>query len=110
MFSDNLKKVRSAREWSQQHAADKLKVKLRTYQAWEEGRSCPNAYGLVPVAMLFKITDLAAFLSDPDYMRDDTKILEEQKKTPSALEEKYLEAGIKEKLAVNILLGLVDLE
>lgn len=110
IFAENLKKARALKGWTQQSAAARVGVKRTAYQAWEEGRACPTAYFLVPLAHVFGIADILAFLSKPCSPQCTSRPEEKIVLPPTLLEQKYNEAGIREKLAVNILLGLVDLE
>lgn len=106
----NLKKARALKGWTQQATADQLGIKLNAYQAYEEGRATPGAYGLVDLVRIFGITDLVGFLTDRDF---DISTMDQRKEITKGgleLQRNYSIAPIRDKLAVNILLGLVDLE
>lgn len=110
IFGKNLKAIREARGWTQEKAADVLKMNRSTYGAWEEGRGFPASDMLVHVARVFKITDLIGMIENEafDHAQQVPRLVHEH--TPATIMEKaYQSAGIREKLAVNILLGLVDL-
>lgn len=65
---------------------------------------------LITLAKEFGITDLVGFISNPKF---DIRQQFGEAHNPgagTAVERKYREAGIKVKLAVNILLDMVDLE
>jgi len=85
-------------------------IKLSTYQAYEEGRCWPPVYALIRLADVYGIKDLMAFLTSSGGYQHVEPDKEPDPIPPTLLERMYQEAGIKEKLAVNILLGLVDLE
>lgn len=63
----NLRKARRARGFKQQEIGDSICVKQRTYAAWEEGRGNPSAETLVLLADILGITNLRAFICDPDF-------------------------------------------
>lgn len=110
IFGKNLGAIRTAKGWTQQKAADELEVNRSTYAAWEEGRGFPTAEMLVHVARVFKITDLIGMIENEsfNYSQQIPKVIHEPTPT-TTIEKAYQAAGIREKLAVNILLGLVDL-
>lgn len=110
IFGKNLKAIRQAKGWTQEKAAGMLKMNRSTYGAWEEGRGFPSAEKLAHVAHVFKVTDLVGMIENEafDYAQQISHVIHEP--TPAtAVEKAYHSAGIREKLAVNILLGLVDL-
>lgn len=111
-FHINLRKARNQKDWTRERAGQACGVKLSTYSAWEEGRSCPTTYGLITVAIAFGIENLVSFVTDPDFNVIDRSALhmKEITKDGLALQRGYSIAPIREKLAVNILLGLVDIE
>lgn len=78
-FATNLRKMRKHRGIaSQEKAASLIGVKARTFAAWEEGRGEPNSEMFVRIADLFGITNLSAFLSDPNFdpkAQDKTRAL-----------------------------------
>ena len=51
-FSEKVKERRKGRGLSQQEMADSLYVSLKTYQNWENGRSCPDG-----IEMLYALCD-----------------------------------------------------
>lgn len=110
-FAKNLSTVRQLFGWSQEKTAEKLKVNRPAYAAWEEGRSFPSATCLIRIAKTFKITDLIGFIENEHFnYRQQLPKAPEIKPAETLVEQKYREAGIREKLAVNILLGLVDVD
>lgn len=109
-LSSNFKKSRSTLRLTQKAMADKLGVSLKSYQAYEEDRACPTAYGLVEMSGILGISDVVAFLTDPDFNIEDLDRRPEIVKNGELLQRHYCIAPLKIKLAVNILLGLVDLD
>lgn len=74
IFAANLVKVRHQLGWKTSRvAATHLGIPRSTYQAYEEKRSMPNGEGLVRMANVMGITNLVAFISDPnfDYRKQD---------------------------------------
>lgn len=55
MLSSNLKSLRKLKGWTQAVAADNLKVKLSTYQSYEDGRAEPDIERLIMIADTYKI-------------------------------------------------------
>lgn len=110
IFGNNLRAVRRLKGWSQERAAEEIGVGRPAYASWEEGRAFPAETDLVKMSHVFLITDLAGFIGNEhfDYIQQIHKFPEAARM--GQLIEKYQQAGIREKLAVNILLGLVDLE
>ena len=49
-FAENLKRLRKAREWSQDQMAKRADIPLRTYQNWEMGHREPRLGALVRLA------------------------------------------------------------
>ncbi len=83
MLSKNLKSLRKLKDWTQAVAAENLKVKLPTYQSYEDGRAEPDIERLILIADTYKITvdqlireDLSSFVEK----KIDTKELERLKK------------------------------
>ena len=56
MLSTNLKVLRRVNGWTQAEAAKKLKIKLPTYQSYEDGRAEPDIARLIKIADTYKIT------------------------------------------------------
>lgn len=106
VFATNLRKVRKLLGWkSSQIAAKNLAIKRATYQSYEEGRCLPSAEGLVHLAEVMGVTNLLAFLSDPnfDYRNQDAV---PRAKTESALQANYRVASERDKKLVNEILSI----
>jgi transcriptional regulator with XRE-family HTH domain len=92
MLSKNLKSLRKINGWTQAIAAEKLKVKLPTYQSYEDGRAEPDIERLILIADTYKITvdqlirkDLTSFVQE----RIDSKEIERLiKKYPEQFKKK----------------------
>lgn len=112
ILSDNLKKARAYKGWTQQQVADKICLNLKAYQSYEEGRCHPQLITFVNLVRVLEITDPIGFITLADYPLEEntqkTTVIAE--KMLDLVQEKYNNAPIKDKLAVNILLGLVDLD
>jgi len=110
IFANNLKRARAAKGWKQIKTAAMIGVTRQAYAAWEQRRSFPNETDLIKMAQILDITDLLGFLSNEKF--DISAQLTKREKDLgrlSELQKAYEGADIKDKLAVNILLGLVDL-
>lgn len=114
IFSKNLKSARAAKGWNQEKAATAVGVKMCAYAAWEEARAFPRVSDLINIARVFRISDLVGFISNPKFAlkQQIQQAPKQDDLVPAAalVEQRYREAGIKEKLAVNILLGLVEVD
>lgn len=55
MFSQNIKLLRERHHLTQQEVAEKLNVKPKTYQAWEQNRSQPNATTIIEIGKLYGV-------------------------------------------------------
>lgn len=111
-FGANLRKAREFNGWTQEMAAKKINIKRSAYGAWEEGRGCPAFPALVRIVQVFRITDLVGFLENEqfDIKQQLPAVIKPANIEPiTNLEKQYAAAGIRERLAVNILLGLVDI-
>lgn len=62
-FSNNLKLKRRELKLTQQKCADMIGVKVRTYQAWEEGRSEPSMIHQSKLCEVLHIDDLYLFIT-----------------------------------------------
>ena len=56
MFSDNLKRIRKEKEFSQEQLAVKLNVVRQTVSKWEKGLSVPDADLLMKLAEVLDVT------------------------------------------------------
>src|SRR6185437_2480599 len=105
----NLKKAREFKGWTQEKAASIVGVSRPAFGAYEEGRAFPGVDTFIRLAEIFHVKDLVGFVRnekfDPRCQAQRTEIPAEM----SNLVDNYRAADIREKLAVNILLGLVDL-
>lgn len=105
-FATNLRKVRQQLGWKTSRiAAGHLGIPRPTYQAYEECRSMPSAQGVVHMAKVMGITNLVAFLSDPnfDYRKQDSVTKE---KTESAVQANYRLASERDKKLIDQILGI----
>lgn len=55
-FHSRLREVRMLRKKTQQNTADLLQIKLRSYQAYEQGTSEPSIPKLIALADFFDVT------------------------------------------------------
>ena len=53
-FSDNLRRLRQEKGWSQQTLAEALSVSPKTVSKWETGENRPDIDGVVTVEILSK--------------------------------------------------------
>lgn len=106
VFSDNMKAFRAAKKLTQEKAAELLGVKRARLGAWEEGRCFPSLGRVAIIARVYGIADWMSFTSVEKYQNGQPV----KQTVLTQLQESYQLAPIKEKLAVNILLGLVDLD
>jgi len=58
-FSKNITHLRNKNNKTQQEIATALGVKLKRYQAWEEGRSLPRLPMLLKLCEMYGLFDLA---------------------------------------------------
>lgn len=104
-FATNLRKVRRIHGWNQLQAATQLGIKRSTYQAYEEGRSCPRAEDLVTLADVFQIGNLRSFIADDGFN------FNQQEGSPkvvdgSPLQTNYAKASLRDRNLVDIILGI----
>jgi transcriptional regulator with XRE-family HTH domain len=57
-----LKELRKNRNYSQGQVAQRLGIKLRTYQAYEEGRASPRVRLLLRLAVVYELFSLDALI------------------------------------------------
>ncbi len=62
-FAKNLAEKRKEKGFVQKQIADMLPVKLKTYQAWEEGRGTPPYDILIKLCKTLECTDIYSFLT-----------------------------------------------
>lgn len=112
IFSKNLRQARALKGWSQERAAAEIGATRQAYGAWEEARSLPPQRHLIKMVKVFRITDLIGFISNDKFdMKNQAPKAQPVESAPATMiERKYQEADVKVKLAVNILLDMVDLE
>jgi transcriptional regulator with XRE-family HTH domain len=63
-FSENIKKLRKDRGWTQEQASDKLGIKMHNLGAYEEGRARPPLDVLKKFVELYKPKNVRKFLFD----------------------------------------------
>jgi transcriptional regulator with XRE-family HTH domain len=66
-FNKNLIYLREKNNLTQKELADRLGVKIKTYQAWEERRGFPKPILLLKVCELFEVRDLISLLKEELY-------------------------------------------
>lgn len=67
IISDNLKKVRKAKGWSQEAAATQLGIKRSNLASYEEGRALPSITLLPALVLIYGILDWQRFIEDPAF-------------------------------------------
>ena len=63
IFSANLTFLRKERKLTQFEVSQALCVKVKRYEAWEEGRAEPPYYLLVKIADFFEVSDIYQLLT-----------------------------------------------
>lgn len=56
MFSQNLQKIRSEKNLSQEQLADKIRVSRQTISAWESGKASPELDKITAISKLFSVS------------------------------------------------------
>src|SRR5690606_28358021 len=64
LFSENLKRLRLARSWTQAYASEIVGVDQSAYQRWESGQTMPDPFNLDSLVRVFKVPLYAFFASD----------------------------------------------
>jgi transcriptional regulator with XRE-family HTH domain len=98
IFSQNMKKARLLKNWSQNGAAKKIGIKRATLAAYEEDRSEPSQETLILIANEYNIYDLYRFMTDDQYF--------EQSERTNEIVRKYLKLDFNLKKAVNFILNV----
>jgi len=113
VFAKNLTAARENKpKRTQEKVAADLGITRSAYGSYEEGRAFPPSELLIRIADYFGIADLKGFISDDEFQpsRSMPKVRDEARPHKlTLLQRAYENAHIKDKLAVNLLLGLVDL-
>lgn len=104
-FPLNLVKMRRSLGWTQQKAADLIGIKCKTYQSYEEGRAVPSVLLLPTVATVMKITDIIAFVENPDFDPADQEA-QYSVAFESGLQKLYDGAGPRIQKMVDLALGI----
>lgn len=111
VFAKNLKSIRKdIRGLTQDRAAKLARISRPSWGAYEEGRAFPPADKLMRIADVLGVADVAAFVNDENF--DISKSAPIRPRRPHILtdvQRAYENLTIRDKLAVNLLLGLVDL-
>ena len=55
-LSEKIRELREGRGWSTQMLADQLNCSTSTINGWERGSKIPNAYNLLALSILFRVT------------------------------------------------------
>jgi transcriptional regulator with XRE-family HTH domain len=63
-FGKNLEKLRKDRKLTQQQCAAAIGIKVRRYQAWEEGRALPQMKLLPQICEAFQYFDIFSLITD----------------------------------------------
>lgn len=63
-FAHNITYLRTQRRMTQEQIADAIGVKLKRYQAWEEGRCLPRMKLMVKVCAYFDCHDVFKFVNE----------------------------------------------
>ena len=105
-FATNLRKARKAHGWNQYQAASAIGIKRATYQAYEEGRSCPRAEDLVQLADTMGVTNLRAFIADEHFDFRNQDALPIRPKEEPVLQTNYALASPRDKKLVDTILGI----
>ena len=68
MFSQNLQKIRSEKNLSQEQLADKIGVSRQTISAWESGKASPELDKITAISKLFSVSidELVGEIGDKD--------------------------------------------
>lgn len=104
-FSQNMKKARRLKSWSQEGAAQAIReagapwFNRPVLGSYEEDRAQPNNETLMIICKAYGIDDVRGFLADPDFF-------ESKAASPEELYRRYLSLSGSQKKAVEILLGL----
>jgi transcriptional regulator with XRE-family HTH domain len=68
IFSENLKKARKLKSWTQREASQAIGIKLCTYASYEEGRADPPNKTLTLIVEVFNVQDdVYGFLNNRDF-------------------------------------------
>lgn len=104
-FSLNLVKARRRLGWTQQKTADLLGISVKSYQSYEEDRAVPSIRLLPAVVSTLNITNISAFLEDPNFDPDsqDGKFSVAYE---SCLERHYTSASPRIQQLVDLALGI----
>ena len=104
----NIAKARASLGFSQEYCSKRCKIARSNWGAYEENRATPNPETLVKILNLFRIKDIEGFITDPNFPMPESNT--EKLPIPTQVQRHYEDASLKDKLAVNIILGLVDVE
>lgn len=107
-LADNICKTRARHGLTQEQAASRIGIARTNYAAYEEDRATPNPETLAQIANVFGIKELSDFITNPDFTTQC--LMAEDKPIRTLLQDHYEKAAIKDKLAVNIILGLVEVD
>jgi len=102
-FSDNLKKARKSKGWSQDQTAAILNIKRSRLGSYEDGRAHPPYELFIRVVDLFGILDWRGFINNVDFDIDSQRYPPPQ---PSLLEQAFRDSDEKTRNLVKSLLSL----
>lgn len=54
-FSEDIRKVRKAKKWTQEQVAEAVSVDVRAYQFWEQGEHVPELPNFFNLVNLFEL-------------------------------------------------------
>ena len=105
-LATNITRARNKVGLTQELLAQKLSIPRSSIGAYEEDRATPNPEVLAKIIVIFNIPDVVSFISDANYDLEGIQV--KLLPIPTQLQQHYENAGIREKLVVNIILGLVE--
>lgn len=103
IISDNLKKVRKAKGWSQDVAAAQLGIKRSNLASYEEGRALPSITLLPTLVLVYGILDWQRFINDPTFELHNQVA---PAPPPSLIEQRFNELDEKQRILAKNLLNL----
>lgn len=103
VFSKNLRKARTAHDWTRKKSANLIGIKLGTFGAYEEGRAYPPIDVFAKICNVFSITDIIGFIQEEKFDLNNQRV---QSIPPTIVQERYNKLRGPAKKAVNVLLGI----
>lgn len=103
IFSDNFKKARKSKGWSQDQAANVLQIKRSRLGSYEDGRAHPPYELFIIIVDVFGIRDWKGFINNVDF---DINKQVMPPPPPSIVDRSYRKADEKTRNLVKQLLSL----